>query len=172
MRSGKAEVARWSADSSCPIAITRPPEDKGDFVRIGEAEAGRGFRFTGGEVLPPLALDVWVWNAEREGMSTEGYPNGFQRGSRGAEFVGMAGAMPSPSVVESVHGRSVFSSYALELRRSMVHAHRDDHCWVVESGQIRGLTDYRRRPAGGTKKEARTLRLGDNKDVLPYTTKG
>lgn len=92
-------MERWYVNSSSPIATTRPPEDRGDLVRIGDAEAGKGFRLTGEGVLLPLALDAWVWNAEKEGMSTEGYPNCFQRGSGGAELVGMAGAMPSPSAV-------------------------------------------------------------------------
>lgn len=39
------------------MAIIRPPEDKGTLVRIGEADAGNGFRFTGEGVLLPLALD-------------------------------------------------------------------------------------------------------------------
>lgn len=138
------------------MATTRPPEDKGSLVRIGEADAGKGFRFTGEGVLLLLTLDLWVWNAEREGMSTEGYPNCFKRGSAGAEFVGMAGAMPGPFCCGE-RPRSI-TFLKLRSRVAAIHGARAPRR-SLPGGSLNvvdcGLTDYRR----SKRKEARTQLL-------------
>lgn len=104
------------------MATTRPPEDTGSLVRIGEAEGGSGFRFTGEGVLLLLTLDDWVRNAEKEGMSTEGCPNCFKR-----ESVGTVGAMPRPLCSgERPAFNLLFFSHDHESRRSTLHARKGD----------------------------------------------
>lgn len=127
------------------MATTRPPEDKGSLVRIGEAEAGSGFRFTGEGMLLLLRLDLWVWNAGREGMSTEGYPNCFKCGSTGAELVGMAGAMPGP-ICCGERPRSI-TFLKLRSRVAAIHGARAPRR-SLPGGSLNlvdcGLTDCRR----------------------------
>jgi hypothetical protein len=116
--SGREAVGLSSVNSSSPMATTRPPEDTGTLVRIGEADGGNGFRFTG-EGLLLLTLDDRVRNAENEGMSTEGCPNCFKR-----ESVGRVGAMLRPFCRPAFN--LLFFSHDHESRRSTLHARRGD----------------------------------------------
>lgn len=101
-------------------------------------------------------------------MSIEGYPNCFKRGSRGAEVVGMAGAMPRP-IRCGERPRSI-TFLKLRSRVAVIHGARAQRRSLLggKCGRIRGLTDYRRRQ----KKGGSYSIAGDYQDVLASTVKG
>ncbi len=67
-------------------------------MTIGEAEAGRGFLRTGDGTL---TLDVWAWNAEKDGTSMDGFAFGLERANVDEDWEAyddaVAGSIDAPS---------------------------------------------------------------------------
>ena len=83
----KGEFLGLLVESSTPTATRRPPEESEILVAIEEADNGSGFRLTGEGLL---TLDVWAWNAGKDGTSLAEAADGFTRPDGEIVFVEMS----------------------------------------------------------------------------------